>query len=304
MRPAVHPRSRGEHGSDFLGPIATAGSSPLARGTLHHPLRHDLDHRFIPARAGNTSPKRPRRRSRAVHPRSRGEHVSISASFRSAAGSSPLARGTPERRANPGRGIRFIPARAGNTVASMSTASWRSVHPRSRGEHGSRHRCVTHKIGSSPLARGTRLILHIRPQQTRFIPARAGNTDPEQREAATRPVHPRSRGEHSWARSSAVRVVGSSPLARGTRRRAGVHPRSRRFIPARAGNTGRPRPGSPPPPVHPRSRGEHVLMGRQRRGHLGSSPLARGTRAREPVEARHLRFIPARAGNTAWPASA
>ena len=91
---------------------------------------------------------------------------------------------------------------------------------------------------------------------------------------------------------------GSSPLARGTRDR--LHPDlpARRFIPARAGNTPSRRAIRTTPTVHPRSRGEHCNPPYGRAQRAGSSPLARGTLRR-----RHgglpVRFIPARAGNTA-----
>ena len=74
------------------------------------------------------------------------------------------------------------------------------------------------------------------------------------------PVHPRACGEHSWA--SARRP-------------------SRRFIPARAGNTPSADAGASPAPVHPRACGEHAVLRR---------------------DAAHIsRFIPARAGNTIDP---
>ena len=112
------------------------------------------------------------------------------------------------------------------------------------------------------------------------------------------PVHPRSRGEHKAIGVCDRPVTGSSPLARGTPpHRSPLHER-RRFIPARAGNT----PASPlrsaPPPVHPRSRGEHLLVTRLRSRTFGSSPLARGTQHGQDAHRTAERFIPARAGNT------
>ena len=50
----VHPRSRGEHTTAVRVPLAEAGSSPLARGTLGGACHSHLLLRFIPARAGNT----------------------------------------------------------------------------------------------------------------------------------------------------------------------------------------------------------------------------------------------------------
>ena len=282
----VHPRSRGEH-SDTGAPIVTpAGSSPLARGTQEPALRDVAPHRFIPVRAA------------PVHPRSRGEHSSCRRSPSPPAGSSPLARGTPRPHRPPPRRRRFIPARAGNTHTVSQSAPFFSVHPRSRGEHSRAKRPHCNAPGSSPLARGTRSRRERGHVLRRFIPARAGNTVRHPLRSTSRPVHPRSRGEHGPHSVAPVYYDGSSPLARGTpdeRRRSLLVPR---FIPARAGNTRRPRRGDRWRPVHPRSRGEHLDARVLDGAAGGSSPLARGTP--EPLEDRAevARFIPARAGNT------
>ena len=173
----VHPRSRGEHDDGPPTANAAAGSSPLARGTQRLRTGEARRHRFIPARAGNTAPSAGALRACAVHPRSRGEHGEPGRFQRHRAGSSPLARGTPEHGGARRRDVRFIPARAGNTRFACAT--------------------VTSRIGSSPLARGTPVVDPPKPERLRFIPARAGNT----RFGAVRmegdSVHPRSRGEHS-----------------------------------------------------------------------------------------------------------
>ena len=77
-----------------------------------------------------------------------------------------------------------------------------------------------------------------------------------------------------------------------------MHPFSR-FIPARAGNTLPYRRARAPAAVHPRSRGEHQAQVHEEVREDGSSPLARGTLARRRGPRAPLRFIPARAGNTA-----
>ncbi len=74
---------------------------------------------------------------------------------------------------------------------------------------------------------------------------------------------------------------GSSPLTRGTHKKAAGYYTCGRFIPAQAGNTCRCRIWT--------------------RGCPGSSPLTRGTQLQPAQAARHVRFIPAQAGNTAWP---
>ena len=294
----VHPRSRGEHPLDPQRPHHSTGSSPLARGTRFlepHPHRR---HRFIPARAGNTCHHAAPPRSPSVHPRSRGEHTESADLVRLALGSSPLARGTPAPDRGDLEAHRFIPARAGNTTRAAMYASAVTVHPRSRGEHVASRTGVGFPDGSSPLARGTRGRKRWSPGDWRFIPARAGNTKITRGGGRSDTVHPRSRGEHSMFRPVKRRTAGSSPLARGTRRFSGSESGPRRFIPARAGNTLHHRGTDAGWPVHPRSRGEHVLEGVRPRCESGSSPLARGTQDEVAGGRIDRRFIPARAGNT------
>ena len=76
-------------------------------------------------------------------------------------------------------------------------------------------------------------------QLSRFIPARAGNTGAYSFEAASLAVHPRSRGKYLPAAQRTMTARGSSPLAREIRMAHVVQMDGVRFIPARAGNTGR-----------------------------------------------------------------
>ena len=174
--PSVHPRSRGEHDHAELRADGTAGSSPLARGTLVLQPQHEGVRRFIPARAGNTRARCAPRPVVAVHPRSRGEHMLDWLRRHAATGSSPLARGTLGLPLPADARERFIPARAGNTLCGRIWVRMSPVHPRSRGEHARIGGLPTRKIGSSPLARGTRQHPSWRREGGRFIPARAGNT--------------------------------------------------------------------------------------------------------------------------------
>ena len=193
---------------------------------------------------------------------------------------------------------RFIPARAGNTVAQVVERLVSPVHPRSRGEHSVREFHMSRRPGSSPLARGTQPTPRTIPMSGRFIPARAGNTSGSHTTPSTSTVHPRSRGEHPPKMSGNQQGSGSSPLARGTRAHPGRERPLRRFIPARAGNTTRAISVSDRSSVHPRSRGEHPYAAEVFSAHAGSSPLARGTRVRLERCPCSTRFIPARAGNT------
>ena len=257
---AVHPRSRGEHCPTNGTPANANGSSPLARGA--HPDREDAqaDPRFIPARAGSTPRPPIRSGASSVHPRSRGEHQSGMKLHVRSSGSSPLARGARGRPAGwPGSG-RFIPARAGSTNASPTTAPSAAVHPRSRGEHKGR--------------------LSAEPYRVRFIPARAGSTPRKSAFRVLSAVHPRSRGEHPSCDQTTPSSPGSSPLARGAHGRRDLACHIRRFIPARAGSTPWARVRTVSTAVHPRSRGEHSFRNGATSLSAGSSPLARGALSR------------------------
>ena len=153
---AVHPRLRGEHRVIWRDKKEPGGSSPLTRGTrfcVHAPIL-----------------------SNAVHPRLRGEHGRAGAGEVLGGGSSPLTRGTLHFSAPQSRAGRFIPAYAGNTSACVGTAAAPAVHPRLRGEHGSRTIPPARHGGSSPLTRGTPKITRHSSPGLRFIPAYAGNT--------------------------------------------------------------------------------------------------------------------------------
>ena len=112
---AVYPRWRGEHTtlSDSLDKYR--GLSPLARGTLAQVLKCDVEWRFIPAGAGNTSSSSKSSTGFTVYPRWRGEHPAWRDFAEQGIGLSPLARGTLMLANRSARGSRFIPAGAGNT---------------------------------------------------------------------------------------------------------------------------------------------------------------------------------------------
>ena len=238
-RMPVHPRSRGEHWPSTALMQPSYGSSPLARGTPVHKHPPDEFKRFIPARAGNTGDEDGPKRRMPVHPRSRGEHRGPGSVAGERAGSSPLARGTRAEIRELLAERRFIPARAGNTLRFDLRCADPAVHPRSRGEHD-QWVCLpgTHG-GSSPLARGTPVNPLLLLRRDRFIPARAGNTGYGAWRPAPSSVHPRSRGEHAPPPAAPSSSSGSSPLARGTPAAALEDGLVHRFIPARAGNTGR-----------------------------------------------------------------
>ena len=131
---------------------------------------------IIPARAGFTWPSAESSAPDRDHPRSRGVYGRSELGNRVGGGSSPLARGLQDlqwlERAHGG----IIPARAGFTTRSASAEATASDHPRSRGVYGSAMRSYTLTQGSSPLARGLRIMIVSSTRTRRIIPARAGFT--------------------------------------------------------------------------------------------------------------------------------
>ena len=173
-----------------------------------------------------------------------------------------------------------------------------SVHPRLRGELFARKGDEIGYTGSSPLTRGTRAAHRIKNRFHRFIPAYAGNSrgrllrilllsgsSPLTRGTLTCKltegqyiaVHPRLRGELTRLFSASSEAVGSSPLTRGTHTIQGPLTVTGRFIPAYAGNSALACSRRARRSVHPRLRGELILVLRPALIHIGSSPLTRGT---------------------------
>ena len=234
-----------------------------------------------------------------VHPRTGGEHFLRWAGVAEVAGSSPHGRGTPYLSRKNLRTPRFIPARAGNTFVLMSVSGSASVHPRTGGEHCSSSHSSPHVSGSSPHGRGTLYGDRNEVSGKRFIPARAGNTAHQTPKPVSGTVHPRTGGEHPRNRRISAARFGSSPHGRGTQLRETGREMDRRFIPARAGNTAASSGFQLIVAVHPRTGGEHPVVATASCHSDGSSPHGRGTLADVRSRVRRIRFIPARAGNTA-----
>ena len=190
------PRVRGTSARPTL-PISAYRSSPRVRGTSQKHYGKPLDLRFIPACAGNISPRSARpsaapvhprvcgehqtNRHPAVHPRVCGEHPKCHILARLRVGSSPRVRGTYTLGNRSSPAARFIPACAGNIWAEAIPGEplgfFVSVHPRVCGEHmealgkqSSRDRFIPACAGNI-----RRDIDVKRIDWVRFIPACAGN---------------------------------------------------------------------------------------------------------------------------------
>ena len=214
-----HPRSRGVYSLVSFITFSIAGSSPLARGLRPVAPPRTAGAGIIPARAGFTGHRRPVLEDEEDHPRSRGVY-GIPVRFEGGPpGSSPLARGLRWEAVNHPRGAGIIPARAGFTLTARADADGAQDHPRSRGVYFRGFRWILMRIGSSPLARGLLGGAGITVAVPGIIPARAGFTSNIPQIVARNEDHPRSRGVYWICGVLSVILVGSSPLARGLRRR-------------------------------------------------------------------------------------
>ena len=116
-----HPRSRGVYSTWIGSRVASAGSSPLARGLLVRMVDTESPTRIIPARAGFTPSQGRERLPVRDHPRSRGVYGHHIIRTSKLPGSSPLARGLLCFFTAILSGGRIIPARAGFTPACLWT---------------------------------------------------------------------------------------------------------------------------------------------------------------------------------------
>ena len=236
--------------------------------------------------------------SLTAHPRMRGEHSRDGGMMPAAMGSSPHARGAPQRllsrllppglipacagSADQHQGHRrvhgLIPACAGSTARATATRSPRGAHPRMRGEHRKSGRATVFGPWLIPACAGS----------TRYRPCRPPRT----------PAHPRMRGEHVHLTCERCGTDGSSPHARGAQGPSGPLTPRLGLIPACAGSTIRWHTDRDAVPAHPRMRGEHpssVVIFPVR---SGSSPHARGAPGRQDRGVLRAGLIPACAGST------
>ena len=159
---------------------------------------------------------------------------------------------------------------------SSPKSSFRTDHPRIRGEHRAAPTCSGGRFGSSPHTRGAPPSRLRRRLRARIIPAYAGSTTVQSISLTSRRDHPRIRGEHGGVSQAVVSTAGSSPHTRGApapgfsiRPGAGI-------IPAYAGSTATLPGPTPSRGDHPRIRGEHVASGSRSHPRAGSSPHTRG----------------------------
>ena len=175
---ADHPRACGELSTRSLTSASRSGSSPRMRGTPIPQGSVAVQHRIIPAHAGNSSRAWGCPSTVTDHPRACGELRNPVPAEVPDFGSSPRMRGTRGRLLPSRPRQRIIPAHAGNSSHSQEPGPRQPDHPRACGELSSRIPLDSVSRGSSPRMRGTRWQPHVLQAGVRIIPAHAGNSLP------------------------------------------------------------------------------------------------------------------------------
>ena len=213
-------------------------------------------------------------------------------------GPPPLARGPLDCALPKVVHSRSTPARAGTTRCWPAGGSSRTVHPRSRGDHVFILNVQVVHRGPPPLARGPRDELDETKAMLGSTPARAGTTRTGPRRTQPGSVHPRSRGDHGIDVCWVEEAEGPPPLARGPHLSVLAGTDWIRSTPARAGTTIELDDKIHSLGVHPRSRGDHVVVDHRQHRVRGPPPLARGPPGRGPPLDDAWWSTPARAGTT------
>ena len=130
-------------------------------------------------------------------------------------GSSPHPRGTLKLLNSMVLPVGIIPASAGNTFRDFRIPKQRRDHPRIRGEHPAANSCTSPLQGSSPHPRGTLKKNFPVVVGAGIIPASAGNTALLPLPPAFSGDHPRIRGEHTFALTSAFLAAWIIPASAG-----------------------------------------------------------------------------------------
>ena len=191
-----HPRVRGEYSLPEGPPEQLLGSSPRVRGILDPRRGHEPGARIIPACAGNILPVPTTDPETADHPRVCGEYESCPLSIWNVGGSSPRVRGIFGYISDLQFGVGIIPACAGNITCPPPSAPCSGDHPRVCGEYLGKTANQMGGLGSSPRVRGIYPIESSANDNSRIIPACAGNMSGSCRSTRSRPDHPRVCGEY------------------------------------------------------------------------------------------------------------
>ena len=162
----------GGHARHYVG----GGLSPRGRGKPNRNTSASVDVRSIPAWAGETRSLSCLPCIRMVYPRVGGGNPTPPVCAHALEGLSPRGRGKPQRLIPLARGVRSIPAWAGETRALITPALVCGVYPRVGGGNLGYWRAQMCGGGLSPRGRGKLGARAIPTLACRSIPAWAGET--------------------------------------------------------------------------------------------------------------------------------
>ncbi|RYQ24032.1 hypothetical protein PG2029B_1428 [Bifidobacterium pseudolongum subsp. globosum] len=237
-----HPRTCGANSMFSTGTVYWVGSSPHMRGKPAEPLQQGVEHRIIPAHAGQTRDIAWRAGRTPDHPRTCGANYFASGNFFGRYGSSPHMRGKLRADCSARAPRWIIPAHAGQTMRNRSSRPLPADHPRTCGANAPNTVFLMPRTGSSPHMRGKLSDSRPPPQSPRIIPAHAGQTSNPRRKSWKPTDHPRICGANVDSAVQSNPPDGSSPHMRGKPFRPVAFPPRIRIIPAHAGQTPFPSP--------------------------------------------------------------
>ena len=292
----VYPRVCGGTCLQLLLQLPSGGLSPRVRGNRKRRQGIRIAARSIPACAGE--PERLRRGPAwaRVYPRVCGGTDPKGDPSGSLGGLSPRVRGNPSPTPSQPLLRRSIPACAGEPRRQTSVPGAYQVYPRVCGGTGAGLATDRQRAGLSPRVRGNRVYVKMDIGGVRSIPACAGEPGLDGLLGGLRRVYPRVCGGTRRRRPRQRTGDGLSPRVRGNRSHCQTSGRSRRSIPACAGEPGQAPPGLRVRGVYPRVCGGTVAALYRRPGVQGLSPRVRGNRGKQKIAQYLCGSIPACAG--------
>ena len=319
-RGGVYPRPRGGTYTTAPAAISARGLSPPTRGNLRRLRALGVRERSIPAHAGEPCRRISTRGCTRVYPRPRGGTGEPAESFYLRSGLSPPTRGNRVRRAHVSASSGSIPAHAGEPTARRRRRMLYGVYPRPRGGTNGGERRPSVAGGLSPPTRGNHAGARRTRSARRSIPAHAGEPQLARTQHLSDGVYPRPRGGTRLVLTLGAANMGLSPPTRGNRtradagiwrsgRRRGLSPptrgnpgagrrtrKTKRSIPAHAGEPARRDYPKRLDGVYPRPRGGTRLDCTKANPLSGLSPPTRGNQFVSAGRAAEMRSIPAHAG--------
>ena len=181
----------------------------------------------------------------------------------------------------------------------MSDDDITAVYPRPRGGTRTPVNIRSTKLGLSPPTRGNPFAFSAQAMRSRSIPAHAGEPARERYKARRPEVYPRPRGGTHLSSVSIFSSRGLSPPTRGNPARDERALRSRRSIPAHAGEPFTISAPSIAARVYPRPRGGTCAYSCDHPAGWGLSPPTRGNQRALNAQGKRRGSIPAHAGEPA-----